>query len=128
MARIALVCEPPDGGVAEHVARLAAGLGAHGHEPVVFDSRRLPFRRDYAHPHLDARALGRLDAGAAAASTSSTPTRPRRAWWGGSRRGCAACPRSTRRTASRSWARCREARRRFGLAVERALAPLTDAR
>ena len=58
MARIALVCEPPDGGVAEHVARLAAGLGAHGHEPVVFDSRRLPFRRDYAHPHLDARSLG----------------------------------------------------------------------
>ena len=51
MARIALVCEPPDGGVAEHVARLAAGLGAHGHEAVVFDSRRLPFRRDYAHPH-----------------------------------------------------------------------------
>lgn len=60
MARIALVCEPPDGGVAEHVAQLAAGLGAHGHEPVVFDSRRLPFRRDYAHPHRDAQALGAL--------------------------------------------------------------------
>ena len=26
MARIALVCEPPDGGVAEHVAQLARGL------------------------------------------------------------------------------------------------------
>jgi glycosyltransferase involved in cell wall biosynthesis len=60
VARIALVCEPPDGGVAEHVAQLAAGLPAHGHEPVVFDSRRLPFRRDYAHPHRDAQALGAL--------------------------------------------------------------------
>jgi glycosyltransferase involved in cell wall biosynthesis len=57
VARIALVCEPPDGGVAEHVAQLAAGLPEHGHEPVVFDSRRLPFRRDYAHPHRDAQAL-----------------------------------------------------------------------
>jgi glycosyltransferase involved in cell wall biosynthesis len=60
MARIALVCEPPDGGVAEHVAQLAAGLREHGHEPVVFDSRRLPFRRDYAHPHRDLQALGAL--------------------------------------------------------------------
>jgi glycosyltransferase involved in cell wall biosynthesis len=60
MARIALVCEPPDGGVAEHVARLAAGLREHGHEPVVFDSARLPFRRDYAHPHRDVQALGAL--------------------------------------------------------------------
>jgi glycosyltransferase involved in cell wall biosynthesis len=60
MARIALVCEPPDGGVAEHVAQLAAGLRAHGHEPVVFDSLRLPLRRDYAHPHRDAQALGAL--------------------------------------------------------------------
>jgi glycosyltransferase involved in cell wall biosynthesis len=60
VARIALVCEPPDGGVAEHVAQLAAGLPAHGHEPVVFDNRRLPFRRDYAHPHRDAQALGAL--------------------------------------------------------------------
>jgi glycosyltransferase involved in cell wall biosynthesis len=60
VARIALVCEPPDGGVAEHVAQLAAGLSAHGHEPVVFDSRRLPFRRDYGHPHRDAQALGAL--------------------------------------------------------------------
>jgi len=63
VARIALVCEPPDGGVAEHVAQLAAGLGEHGHEPVVFDSRRLAFRRDYAHPHRDAQALARLVAG-----------------------------------------------------------------
>jgi glycosyltransferase involved in cell wall biosynthesis len=60
MARIALVCEPPDGGVAEHVAQLAAGLREHGHEPVVFNSERLPFRRDYAHPHRDLQALGAL--------------------------------------------------------------------
>jgi glycosyltransferase involved in cell wall biosynthesis len=60
MARIALVCEPPDGGVAEHVAQLAAGLREHGHEPVVFNSERLPFRRDYAHPRRDLQALGAL--------------------------------------------------------------------
>jgi glycosyltransferase involved in cell wall biosynthesis len=76
VARIALVCEPPDGGVAEHVALLARGLPAQGHEAVVFaaaDYRpraallaaghpvvELPFVRDYAHPHRDARALGRL--------------------------------------------------------------------
>ena len=70
MARIALVCEPPDGGVAEHVRRLAAGLQAYGHEPVVFGPpsfagtvaafHALPLRRDYAHPHHDAVALARL--------------------------------------------------------------------
>jgi len=64
MARIALVCEPPDGGAAEHVAQLARGLPEHGHAPVVFapaafaprvdDVRALPFRRDYAHPRDDA--------------------------------------------------------------------------
>jgi len=31
VARVALVCEPPDGGVAEHVRRLAAGLHEYGH-------------------------------------------------------------------------------------------------
>ncbi|MDA0159591.1 glycosyltransferase [Solirubrobacter ginsenosidimutans] len=70
MARIALVCEPPDGGAAEHVAQLARGLGAHGHEAVVFGPEafapalegvvRLPFRRDYAHPREDARAFATL--------------------------------------------------------------------
>ncbi len=72
--RVALVCEPPDGGVAEHVTQLALGLPAHGVEPVVFASpdfafaarlppgrlRTLPFGRDYAHPWRDARALGAL--------------------------------------------------------------------
>ena len=71
MARIAIVCEPPDGGVAEHVFHLMRGLPAHGHEAVLFapaefkyarelPMRVLPFRRDYAHPHEDARSLGRL--------------------------------------------------------------------
>jgi glycosyltransferase involved in cell wall biosynthesis len=70
MARIALVCEPPDGGAAEHVAQLARGLGAHGHEAVVFGPEafapavdgvvRLPFRRDYGHPDQDARAFLKL--------------------------------------------------------------------
>jgi glycosyltransferase involved in cell wall biosynthesis len=70
MARIALVCEPPDGGVAEHVAQLALGLPARGHEAVVFGPpefaprarlggafRALPLGRDYRHPHRDATAL-----------------------------------------------------------------------
>src|SRR3954453_4198395 len=69
MARIALVCEPPDGGAAEHAAQLVRGLGAPGAEPVLFapeafapavDYVPLTFRRDYAHPHEDARALVRL--------------------------------------------------------------------
>lgn len=69
MARVALVCEPPDGGVAEHVVQLALGLEAHGHEAVVFGPpafsprdrlaaagrafHELDLRRDYAHPHRD---------------------------------------------------------------------------
>src|SRR3954454_2089986 len=70
MARIALVCEPPDGGVAEHVLHLVQGLERHGHEPLVLvppefkylgelggRARTLPFRRDYSHPREDARAL-----------------------------------------------------------------------
>lgn len=71
MARIAIVCEPPDGGVAEHVYHLVRGLPAHGHEAVLFapaefkyrdelPTHTLPFRRDYAHLHEDARSLGRL--------------------------------------------------------------------
>ena len=87
--KVALVCEPPDGGAAEHVAHLARGLlrarlRAHALRPARVQAQdrarcaTLAFRRDYRHPHEDAspsasctRALGR--------STSSTPTAPRRA-------------------------------------------------
>ncbi len=73
--RVALVCEPPDGGSAAHVRWLARGLPAHGYEPVVVVPRNfvhldelstlcevvtLPFRRDYAHPHDELRVLARL--------------------------------------------------------------------
>jgi glycosyltransferase involved in cell wall biosynthesis len=46
--------------VAEHVRQLARGLPEHGYEPVVLDSRVLPFRRDYRHPHRDLQAVGAL--------------------------------------------------------------------
>lgn len=70
MARVALVCEPPDGGTAEHVAQLALGLRERGHEPLVLGPpgfaprarvadmfRVLPLKRGYRQPHRDARAL-----------------------------------------------------------------------
>jgi glycosyltransferase involved in cell wall biosynthesis len=67
---VALVCEPPDGGAAEHVAHLARGLHQHGYEPTLFVPpefkhkigrvNTLAFRRDYKHPHEDARSLGQL--------------------------------------------------------------------
>jgi glycosyltransferase involved in cell wall biosynthesis len=70
MRRVALVCEPPDGGAAEHVAHLARGLSAHGWEPTLFVApefkhklgrvREVSFRRDYRHPGSDARVLGQI--------------------------------------------------------------------
>jgi glycosyltransferase involved in cell wall biosynthesis len=79
LGRVALVCEPPHGGVAEHVTQLALGLGARGFEPLVLHPPALrtagalreagvrtvevDLRRDYGHPHLDAaavRAVGRV--------------------------------------------------------------------
>ena len=115
MARIALVCEPPDGGAAEHVAQLVRGLPAHGHEPVLFapeafapavDFVPLPFRRDYAHPPDDARALARLARELRGfdlvhAHSAKAGVLARLAGWS-----CAAGRSSTRRTGSRSWARC----------------------
>jgi glycosyltransferase involved in cell wall biosynthesis len=74
-ARVALVCEPPDGGAAAHVHWLAQGLPAHWYETVAVVPRNfayldeldtvcevvtLPFRRDYAHPYDDLRVLKRL--------------------------------------------------------------------
>lgn len=73
MTRIALVCEPPDGGVAEHVYHLAMGLPEHGYDVVVFAPasfapadrlaglvHALPLVRDYRHPWRDAAAAREL--------------------------------------------------------------------
>ena len=74
--RCLLVFEPPDGGVAENVMRLALGLGSHGWEIRVAGPRRstvypaleragipiarIPLERGYGHPLRDAGALGGL--------------------------------------------------------------------
>ena len=103
--------------------RLAEGLPALGYEPVILDSRVLPFRRDYRHPHRDLQALGALaralrgfdlvHAHAAKAGVLARLAAGRRPvvytphcfpFVGGS-----------------------PARRRFGLVVERLLAPLSAA-
>jgi glycosyltransferase involved in cell wall biosynthesis len=126
MARIALVCEPPDGGVAEHVGQLAAGLRAHGHEPVVFDARGLPLVRDYAHPWLDARALGALTR--ALAGFDLVHAHAAKAGVIG-RLAARACglPAVYTPHCFPFVGEISGARRRFGLAVERALAPGTAA-
>ena len=74
--RCLLVFEPADGGVPEHVARLALGLPEYGFEPVVAGPVdaiayralheasvpviRLPLGRDYRHPAHEASAARRL--------------------------------------------------------------------
>lgn len=74
--RCLLVFEPPDGGVAENVMRLALGLPERGWEPWVagpeeaivhpeleragVPTARLPLVRGYGSPGTDARALRRL--------------------------------------------------------------------
>jgi glycosyltransferase involved in cell wall biosynthesis len=73
--RCLLVFEPPDGGVAENVARLALGLPERGFDVALagpehalpYDQlgggvaiERLPFQRGYGHPPSDARALAGL--------------------------------------------------------------------
>ncbi|HEX3317802.1 MAG TPA: hypothetical protein VHR88_07275 [Solirubrobacteraceae bacterium] len=109
MARVLLAFEPPDGGVAENVAQLALGLGAHGYAVEVAGPARSP-----AYPGLEAagvlvhrtawsRSYRRPDASCAlcassrcsygaGASTSCTATRPRPACSGASRRGLSAFP------------------------------------
>jgi glycosyltransferase involved in cell wall biosynthesis len=125
VARVALVCEPPDGGVAEHVRHLALGLPAHGHDPVVLGPSELPFRRDYRHPHRDAQALAKLarmlrgfDLVHAHAAKAGVLARLAAA---AARRPAVYTPHCFPFAVPDS-----PARRRFGLAVERALAPLTD--
>jgi len=74
--RCLLVFEPPDGGVAENVMRLALGLGDHGWEAWVagpgeaivypaldradVPTARLAFARGFGHPRRDAAALRKL--------------------------------------------------------------------
>jgi glycosyltransferase involved in cell wall biosynthesis len=126
MARVALVCEPPDGGVAEHVRHLAAGLPAHGHEAVVLGPDVLPFRRDYRHPHRDARALGAL----ARAVRGFDVVHAHAAKAGVLARLAAAVARVPAVYTPHCFPFAvpdARARRWFGVAVERALAPLTAA-
>ena len=135
MARIALVCEPPDGGAAEHVAQLVRGLPAHGHEPVLYAPEAfaptvgfvpLPFRRDYAHPADDARAFARLvrelrGFDLVHAHSSKAGVVARLAGWS-SRRPVVYTPHGFPFVGE-----MREARRVFSHVVERLLAPPTAA-
>ena len=73
MRKCLLIFDAPDGGVAEHVMRLALGLGERGWEPWLAGPEsasiyeplgrtripvvRLPFRPGYGHPIDDGRAL-----------------------------------------------------------------------
>src|SRR4051794_10137680 len=136
MRRVALVCEPPDGGAAEHVAHLARGLRQHGYEPTLFVApefkhklgavHELPFRRDYKHPHEDAKALAQLakqlrpfdvvhahsaKAGVIGRVAANLARKP-----------VVYTPHGFPFVGEMS-----EARRRFGVVTERALAPRTDA-
>lgn len=141
MARIALVCEPPDGGVAQHVRQLALHLPDHGHEPVLLvpeefvhleelrgacEVRTLSFRRDYAHPHDDARALAALVP--VLRSTALVHSHSAKAGVLGrvaaklARRPAVYTPHGFPFVGEMS-----DARRRFGVVVERALAPVTAA-
>jgi glycosyltransferase involved in cell wall biosynthesis len=144
LARVALVCEPPHGGVAEHVTQLALGLGARGFEPLVIcppDFRtagalrsagvrlaEVDLRRDYAHPHRDAAAVRAVGRVLRRQRTELVHAHAAKAGVVG-------------RLAARLLGRpalytphcfpfvgeVSEARRRFSLAVERALAPATAA-
>ncbi len=140
-ARVALVCEPPDGGVAEHVLRLALGLPRHGYEPVVLVPpefvhtrrlaeagcavRELPFRRDYGHPWLDAQSLGRIVR--AARGVDMVHAHSAKAGVLG-RLGARLAGRPVVYTPHGLpfVGEMSPARRRFGVVVERALAPLTS--
>jgi glycosyltransferase involved in cell wall biosynthesis len=141
VARVALVCEPPDGGVAQHVRQLVLGLPAHGYEPVLLappefahleelegraEVRTLPFRRDYGHPQDDARALARLVP--AVRGTALVHSHSAKAGVLGrvaatlARRPAVYTPHGFPFVGEMG-----DARRRFGVTVERMLAPLTAA-
>jgi glycosyltransferase involved in cell wall biosynthesis len=74
--RVLLVFDPPDGGVAENVRRLALGISGYGWQPYVAGPResiiyddlraagvpiaRLPFQPGYDHPRADIKTLRQL--------------------------------------------------------------------
>lgn len=141
MAQVTLVCEPPDGGAAAHVRWLARGLPAHGYEPVVVvppnfahldelatvcDSVTVPFRRDYMHPHDELLVSARLWP----VLRRTTLVHAHAAKAGVLARLVARCVRRPVVYTPHGFPFVGEVslfRRRFGLAVERALAPSTAA-
>jgi len=137
VARIAIVCEPPDGGVAEHVLHLVQGLSAHGHEPVLYapaefvhsdtiEVRTLPFRRDYSHPHDDARSLGRLTRALKGVDLVHSHS-AKAGVIGRLAARLARLPSVYTPHGFPFVGEMSDARRRFGVATERALAPITEA-
>jgi glycosyltransferase involved in cell wall biosynthesis len=142
--RVALVCEPPDGGVAEHVARLALQLREHGYEPTVvapaafaprelLASARIPLRvvhlrRDYRHPWAELRALAELHRALRRERFALVHAHAAKA---GVLARAAALGTRTRTVYSPHCfpfvGEMSGARRRFATLVERVLAPATDA-
>lgn len=144
MARVLHIFEPPDGGVAEHVALLARRLGEHGHEAVVAGPRetasygpleaagvkieRLPMGRGYARPHDEARALARLSALLRGGGFDLCHCHSAKAGVLGRLAARRAGVRAVYSPHGLPFVGPVSARRRrFGIAAERALAPLTAA-
>jgi glycosyltransferase involved in cell wall biosynthesis len=136
MPRVALVCEPPDGGVAEHVIRLVEQLPAHGYEPVLLvppefkhatrNHITLPFRRDYGHPRQDARSLAQIVR--TARSVDLVHSHSAKAGVLGRLAAAIAGKPSVYTPHGFPFVgEMSETRRRFGVTVERALDKLTDA-
>jgi glycosyltransferase involved in cell wall biosynthesis len=144
VTRVALVCEPPDGGVAEHVLQLALALPAYGYEPVVLGPpdfagaarlaaagvpvHALPLGRDYAHPRRDAAAVSGLVRALRRGGFALVHAHAAKAGALG-RAAAVAC-----RLPAVYTPHClpfvgdvSQARRRFGLAAERLLGPATAA-
>jgi glycosyltransferase involved in cell wall biosynthesis len=142
--RVALVCEPPHGGVAEHVTQLALGLSSRGHEPIVVCPpefrtasilhaagvcvRSSALRRDYAHPHRDLAAVRAVARAVRAERADLVHAHAAKAGVVGR-----LAARATGRPAVYTphcfpfVGEVSAARRRFATTVERALAPLTAA-
>jgi glycosyltransferase involved in cell wall biosynthesis len=144
MARVLMVCEPPDGGTPENVLGLALGLGAHGHSVEVAgppDARRysaleqagVPVHRlslapGYGRPARDARALRALGALARSGRFDIVHCHSAKAGVLGrlaARR--AGLPAVYTPHCFSFIGEFSRARTRTALTVERALAPLTDA-